>query len=128
MPILAINEKSYYNWLLKVGLSDKDWAMVEKGNSAKVLIDAFPEKIFNGKVLRKSLAADMGTGSFEVEINVNCEGINPAVGMFGSTSIVTNSKYKYISIPYEALIEADGKNAFVFIPGSEGKVNDKLSK
>lgn len=121
-PILAISENGRDSWLLNVGLSDKEWSMVEIGNTAQVVLDAFPDKVLTGRVFRKSMAADLGTGSFQVEVKVNFQGLNPAVGMFGKASLVTNYKYEYQAIPYDALIEADGKNAFVFVPVGEGKV------
>jgi hypothetical protein len=53
---------------------------------------------------------------------VKCEGISPALGMFGIAKIKTNKTQKYQSIPYDALIEADGKIAYVFVPLPNGKV------
>lgn len=122
MPILAINEDVNDSWLLKVGLSDKDWALLEIGNKAEIKLDAYPDRVLTGTVFRKSLAADMGTGSFQVEIKVNCDEITPALGMFGKATIQTNKTQQYQSIPYDALIEADGKMAFVFVPLPDGKV------
>ncbi len=121
-PVLFINETNNQQWILKVGLSDKDWAIVETGNAVKVVFDAYPHKVFNGSVFRKSLASDSGTGSFQIEIKVNCQNINPAIGMFGKATIETTSIQKFHSIPYDALVEADGKNAFVFVPMPQGKV------
>jgi hypothetical protein len=122
MPVFAINENIKDSWVLKVGLSDKDWASVEIGNKASIILDAYPDKILTGTIFRKSLAADIGSGSFQVEIKVNCEGISPALGMFGKAQIETNKSQKYQSIPYDALIEADGNKAFVFVPMPNGKV------
>ncbi len=125
-PVLAINENSNDSWVLKVGLSDKDWALVEKGNTASIVLDAYPDKILTGIVSKKLLAADLASGSFQVEIKVKCEGISPALGMFGRAKIVTNNVQKYQSIPYDALIEADGKWAFVFVPLPNGKVKKQI--
>lgn len=122
MPVLAINNPTNNAWILKVGLSDKEWAAVATGNQADIVLDAFPNKIFPAKVFRKSLAADMGTGSFQVELKINFSGVNPALGMFGKAIIYTNAAYNYPSIPYDALVEADGKTAFVFVPLPGGKV------
>ena len=122
MPVLAINENIVDSWVLKVGLSDKDWALVETGNTASVVLDAYPDKILIGNVFRKSLSADIGTGSFQVEIKVKCEGLSPALGMFGKATIETDISQTYQSIPYDALIEADGNMAFVFVPMPNGKV------
>jgi RND family efflux transporter MFP subunit len=122
MPVLAINENVKDSWVLKVGLSDKDWALVETGNTASIVLDAYPDKILTGKVFQKSLAADMVSGSFQVEIKVKCEDISPGLGMFGKAKIETGKFQKYQAIPYDALIEADGKMAFVFVPIPNGKV------
>ena len=122
MPVFAINENIKNSWVLRVGLSDKDWALVETGNTASIVLDAYPDKNLSGTILRKSLAADMGSGSFLVEIKVNSKGISPALGMFGKAKIETNKFQKYKSIPYDALIEADGNKAFVFVPLTNGKV------
>jgi RND family efflux transporter MFP subunit len=121
-PVLAINEQSQNIWDLKVGLSDKDWALVEVGNQAEVVLDAFPGRVLRGTVFRKSLAADQGTGSFQVEINVQADDLKPALGMFGKVKIDTDRAVPYTAIPYEALVEADGKHAFVFVPLANGKV------
>ncbi|WP_027000323.1 efflux RND transporter periplasmic adaptor subunit [Eisenibacter elegans] len=122
MPVLAINESRSQDWDFRVGLSDREWALVEIGNPCKVVLDAFPDKVFEGEVFRKSPAAEQGTGSFQVEIKINTANIKPALGMFGKASIATNRSSEYITIPYDALIEADGKNAFVFVPIDQKRV------
>jgi RND family efflux transporter MFP subunit len=115
-PILAISESSAKGWVLKVGLSDADWALIKEADEAEVQFDAFPNQLFIGKVLRKAMAADQGSGSFTIEVEVNLKGIKPAVGMFGKAIIKSGKPVEMISIPYEALIEADGMKAFVYIP------------
>ena len=122
MPVLASNKVQNDSWVLKVGLSDREWAIIEPGNTATVVLDAFPDKILTGKVYKKSLLAEVGSGSFQIEIRVNCRGITPAVGMFGKATIETNNSITYQSIPYEALVEADGRNAYVFVPTYDGGV------
>jgi len=122
MPVLAISENVDNEWLFKTGVSDKDWVKVAVGNNAIIVFDAFPDMKFKGVVYRKSMAVDPGTGSFQIEIKVNCEGVKPAVGMFGKASITTHTNIDYIAIPHEAVVEADGKNAFVFVPMSDQRV------
>lgn len=122
MPVLAINEKASAAWLLKVGLADRDWALVQPGDAAEVVLDAFPGRKLSAKVYRKSLAAEMGSGSFVVDIQVNCDELKPAIGMFGTAEIQTTVKRSYQQLPYDALIEADGQHAFVFVPLPNGKV------
>jgi RND family efflux transporter MFP subunit len=122
VPLLAVNENSNQEWVLRVGLSDRDWAQIEIGNPSQVILAAFPNQIFEGKVFRKSAAADQGSGSFQVEIKLKSEGSNPAIGMFGKALIETAKTSQIVPIPYDALIEADGKYAFVFVPDGDTKV------
>lgn len=115
-PILAINETSQNNnYVLKVGLTDKEWASVKIGQKAIVTLDGYPEEHFDAFVFRKSQAADAALGSFQVELKLNLEKSKPAVGMFGKAEIKSVNTEDFIIIPYNSLIEADGNKAFVFI-------------
>lgn len=122
-PVLVINETSGNNdWTLKLGVTDKEWAAIPIGESASVTIDAFPGKRFNATVFRKSQAADQNSGSFEVELKLEMIGMHPAIGMFAKAIIRDNVKKSLFTIPYDALIEADGNKAFVFAPDGNNKV------
>ncbi len=122
-PVLSINEISgSVGWILKLGVSDKQWASLEAGDKAVVNIDAFGDKQIAGFVSRKSLAADASNGSFQVEVKLTGSIEKPALGMFGKATIFLDKIDKVVSIPYDALIEADGNRAFVFIPSGINKV------
>lgn len=114
-PILAINETSQNNnYLLKVGLTDVEWAAVKIGQKATVTLDGYPDKQFEATIFRKSQAADAALGSFQVELKLDMENSKPAVGMFGKATIQAQGTEDVLTIPYDALIEADGTTAFVF--------------
>jgi len=122
-PVLAISESnSQSNWLLKVGVSDKDWAGIQPGQKAIVELDAFRGKKFEASVYRKSQAPDATSGSFQVDLKIRVNNEKPAVGMFGKATIASGVPAKSIIIPYDALVEADGKKAFVFVPSDSNKV------
>lgn len=113
--ILAINETSgASDWVLKVGVTDKEWAAIEIGNKATVTLDAFADKTFEAFVFRKSQAADIGSSSFQIEIKVSLGNTRPAVGMFGKANIITKHDANVMVIPYGSLVEADGNKGFVF--------------
>jgi RND family efflux transporter MFP subunit len=123
MPVLAINETSGAgDWVLKLGVTDKEWSMIQQGNKASVTLDAFPGKIFAGNVFRKSQAADQSSGSFQVEIKIALPNVKPAIGMFGKATIEVGNKTSLPTVPYDAVIEADGNNAFVFVPVDSSRV------
>jgi RND family efflux transporter MFP subunit len=122
-PVFAINESSGNNdWTLKLGVTDKEWAAIAIGKTASVTIDAFPGKTFSATVFRKSQAADPNSGSFQIEMKLAMNGIRPAIGMFAKATIQTDEQKKLPTIPYDALIEADGNTAFVFVPDGSSKV------
>lgn len=115
-PVLLINETSHNNnYLLKVGLTDTEWASTKIGQKATVTLDGYPGKTFEAFVFRKSQSADTALGSFQVELKLMMNDSKPAVGMFGKAEIKTDHSQDFIVIPYNALLEADGNKAFVYV-------------
>lgn len=122
-PVLLINETKQNNtYLLKVGVTDREWAMINPGQTATVTLDGYADKKFDAFVFRKSQAADPTLGSFQVELKLKLKDIKPAVGMFGKAEISTNQDENVKVIPYDALVEADGIKAFVFTLDGANKV------
>ena len=123
MPVLAINEtQRNNNYLLKVGVTDREWALINLGQTATVTLDGYADKKIDAFVFRKSQAADRSLGSFQIELKLKLKDIKPAVGMFGKAEIATNYDENVKVIPYGSLVEADGDKAFVFIPDGADKV------
>jgi len=115
MPVLLINSTAQHNsYTLKVGVTDREWAMVKTGQTAKVTLDGYAGRQFDAAVFRKSQAADQALGSFQVELKLKLNDIKPAVGMFGKAEIATSQGENVVAIPYGSLVEADGNKGFVF--------------
>ncbi|XHR95017.1 efflux RND transporter periplasmic adaptor subunit [Mucilaginibacter sp. UC70_90] len=115
MPVLLINSTEQHNsYSLKVGVTDREWAIIKSGQTAKVTLDGYVGQKFDAVVFRKSQAADRELGSFQVELKLNLNGIKPAVGMFGKAEIATHQDENVMVIPYNSLVEADGNKGFVF--------------
>ncbi len=114
-PVLAINEsKANYDYVLKVGVTDREWAAIRINQKASVVLDGFPNKTIPAHVFRKSQASNNAGGSFQIELKLQLGSVQPAVGMFGKAEIFTEATNHSFVIPYEALIEADGNKAFIF--------------
>jgi RND family efflux transporter MFP subunit len=123
-PVLAINElNANKNWLLKISVTDKDWTSITLNQKAEIKVDAFTDKTFHGFVSKKALASDQSNGSFQIEIKIIDANEKFAVGMFAKTKIEIPITTEYPTIPFEALIEADGNKAMVFVP-----INDKVKR
>jgi RND family efflux transporter MFP subunit len=121
-PVLAINETDNSNYILKVGVTDKEWAAISISQRAVVTLDGYPNKSFEAYVFRKSLTSDRATGSFQIELKTKLGDVKPATGMFGKVQIIAAQIHSLPVIPYDALIEADGNKAFVYTTSGNNKV------
>lgn len=121
-PVFIINENTNAGWILKAGLTDQQWASVDIGDKAIVNIDAYPNQTFRAKVSKKLLSVDPYSGSFPIELTIEIGNAKPAVGMYATAMIETKKQSNLFIIPYDALIEADGNQAFVFVPFNNTQV------
>jgi RND family efflux transporter MFP subunit len=122
-PVLLTNSSGKRNsYSLKVGVTDREWAIIKIGQKAKVTLDGYAGQAFDATVFRKSQAADREQGSFQIELKLQLNGIKPAVGMFGKAEIATHQDESVMVIPYASLVEADGNRGFVFTTVSATRV------
>lgn len=115
-PVLQTNADGKSDWVLKVGISDRDWARIQLGDHASVSIDAFPGETFMAKLAQKSSGVDPNTGTFSAELRLT-ETLPPAIasGLFGKAVITPSSKQNVWSIPYDALLDAGSQSGYVFV-------------
>lgn len=115
-PILLLNGAQKGNWILKVAASDRDWALLKKGDRALLTTDALPGKELNGEVVRKSEGLDPATGTFPILIQVNGKDLKGlATGLIGKAKLMTSAATSYWQLPYDALLDGDAEEAFVFV-------------
>jgi RND family efflux transporter MFP subunit len=117
--VLQVNGAQSGKWQLKVGISDREWAILKLNDPAKIETTATPGQFSDGVVSRKSEGVDAATGTFTAYITLT--GNKPeaiAAGMFGKAilhpSKTTEHKGTW-QIPYEALLDGDGDSGFVFV-------------
>lgn len=117
--ILKTNGAASGKWMLRVGISDYEWAVLRLGDPAKIQTSSLPGQTFEGRVSRKSEGVDAATGTFSADISFS--GKKPeaiAAGMFGK-AIIEPSKMAAgkgnWQIPYEALLDGDGDSGYVFV-------------
>lgn len=113
-PVLLTNGASKGHWLLKVSVSDREWAAIRVGDAATITSDALPNQIFESRVSRKSVGTDAFSGTFNIDLQVK----NPAglaSGLFGNAVIRTKQNQTSWQIPYEALLDGNANSGYVFI-------------
>lgn len=123
MPILLTNSTvANGSYILKVGVTDLEWAAINVGQPAKVSLDGYTGQQFDASVSRKLHSADREIGSFQVELRLKLGKVTPPVGMFGKAEISTNSEENAVIIPYSSLVEADGDKGFIYTAVGTNKV------
>lgn len=120
IPAFVLFETGAGDWVVKISVSDREWARLNTGMRAKVAIDAYPNTTFEGKVTDLAPAADPSNGLYPVEIRVAPQGKRFAPGLFAQADITPPKSRNYITVPIEAIVEGDGRSAFVFAPDADG--------
>lgn len=116
MPVLQTNGGKSGNWYLKVSVSDNEWATIRINDKAEVELDAYPGKRFEARVHRKSEGIDPYSGTFSVDLKLINSGMSDfASGLYGRAEIQPNEKLSTWVIPFDALLDADGMNGYVFV-------------
>jgi RND family efflux transporter MFP subunit len=118
-PILLTNGGGKGGWILRAGISDKQWATIKAGDKGTVKIDAFPENTFQARVIRKSETSDPQTGAFTVELAIGSGNAKLASGMFGAVQLNSGEPQTSWSVPYEAVLDANDNEGFVFITNDQ---------
>ena len=127
-PVLAIGETgTKADWIVKAGVSDAEWSALRLNQPATVQFDAFPGQTFEAFISRKARAADLASGSFVIELTVKLRNENVALGMFAKATIAATAPHTATTIPYDALIEANGNEAFVFVPNGNGVIKKAIT-
>ncbi len=122
LPVYLLTGAGPANWVVRVSVPDKDWAKIRTGDRADIRFDAYPEQVFKGKVSLVAPTADPINGLYPVELKLDARDQRFASGLFAKTVILPqqNAGTPRILVPIEAIVEGDGKRAFVFVPGADG--------
>jgi RND family efflux transporter MFP subunit len=125
-PVVLLNGANKGIWVLKVGLSDRDWAATQVGDPAEIAIDAAPGEKYSGSVLAKSEGVDPVTGTLWVSLRISgAPTAQLAAGLFGKAKIRPRKQIKSWVIPYDAILDGNATEGFVFIT-KDGKTAEKV--
>ena len=114
---------------VEVQVVESDLASVVKGYDAQVLLPAFPDTLFRGRIASINPVLDPETRTARVKVLLrNPEGhILP--GMFSRVILDGRVSEDRVLVPVEALIERDGRTfVFVFEPLEDGRSGEGLAK
>ena len=97
--------------IIRVNLNEVDIAKVHVGQPARITLDAYPQKVFTGKVSFVAPSAELieKIKVFKVEISLDELSEAFRTGMSANVEILGEKRDKAVSIPLEALQKRDGK-------------------
>ncbi|MBK7811170.1 MAG: efflux RND transporter periplasmic adaptor subunit [Saprospiraceae bacterium] len=102
-------------WVVKGGLTERDWAKVEAGDKVEARIEAWPDQIISAVIDYKASASTNPNGTFDISIPLNKLPFKPAAGMVVECNIFPKKKEKRILVPIESLVNINGSTASLFI-------------
>ncbi len=122
-PVLLQNGAGKGNWVLRVGVSDREWAAIKTGDKAYIEPETGSGDKIEANVSRKSEGVDPASGTFTVDLKpLSLQNIEVATGLFGRAMIIPSEKLDAWSVPYDAIIDGDRDSGFVFITDDEKTV------
>lgn len=97
--------------IIRVNLNEVDIAKVHVGQPVRISLDAYPQKIFSGKVSFVAPSAELveKIKVFKVEVTLDELGEAFRTGMSANVEILGEKRDKATSIPLEALQKRDGQ-------------------
>ena len=104
-PIVSL----VYTETLKIvaNILEKDIPLLKGGMKAKIRVEAYPERIFEGKVEKINSALDLSTRTLQAEIYIPNADRSLKPGMFANVDLVLLERPQALVIPREAVLEGD---------------------
>ena len=116
---------------LLVGISESDYSKVKKGNEVNITVDAFPGKVFIGKINRIYPTINESTHTFNVEVIVPNKDNVLRPGMYARVTVQFGVNHSVV-VPDTAIVKQTGSGErFVYILNDDGTVtyqNVKLGR
>ncbi len=113
-PVFFVSAHNSGEWLIKVGLTDKDWARINVGERTQIKLEAYSDEVFEGIIKKIAETADQATGTFETEISLQTQGKKMASGMMAEVQFSPTQGSPKQIIPLGALVESNGKDGIIF--------------
>ncbi len=100
---------------IRLSIAEKDFPLIKLNQPAEVQVDAYPDKVFLGKVIQKNPAISSVSRTFIAEVEVPNQGLLLRPGMFARVKIKVGQGQGVI-IPESAIVPLPGSNVnYVFV-------------
>jgi len=124
-PIYSIVDLHNMSMVAKV--DETDIAKFQENQTATVTLEAYPGKVFKGRVVKISNTAttnEAGATAFEVTIQLDLSNIPLKIGMTGTADVTVAKKKGALVVPIDALIEKKGKKYVFKVVNGKAKLQE----
>src|SRR5579872_586120 len=125
--VLQFNGADRNDYVVRFGVSDRDWAVLHKGDKASVAMDAYPGQYFTGVITKMAEEADPQGGTYAIEVTVAPAGHKLAPGLFCNVQLQPPAGHRYAFIPAYALAEGEGSTGFVYTLNADRRTVTRLA-
>ena len=101
-PVMAIADMQ--SMRVKIHVNEQDYVYLDKDDTVTVLVEAYPDASFSGKVDRIGVKADPNTNTFEVEILVANPNLVFKAGLTATVNITIDEIEDAIMIPQSCIL------------------------
>jgi multidrug efflux system membrane fusion protein len=112
------------DWVVRVALTDKDIVKFSLGDSALVVMDAFPARKFRAEITELGAIADPVTGTYEAELRILHPDPQFRSGFISRADLYPTQTISTAVVPLESLLGANDNLASVYVY-SEGAVKKR---
>lgn len=98
---------------------EKDIPLLKPAMKAKIRTEAYPGKVFEGRVARINTGLDLNTRTLQAEIEIPNSGRLLKPGMFARIEVVLLEKPEVLAIPSNAVMENQGEKFVYLLEGNK---------
>jgi RND family efflux transporter MFP subunit len=107
---------------LRVPIPERDAPLVKEGRPAEFRSEAFPGKVFHGKISRFAGGLDRSTRTMLVEVDLDNSKHELLPGMFGQVTLLLEDRPDCLVLPVRVLHHDNAGKNYVLAAGADGKV------
>ncbi|MBC7843429.1 MAG: efflux RND transporter periplasmic adaptor subunit [Gemmatimonadaceae bacterium] len=113
--------------VVRIGLPDRDAVRVKIGDAADVTFDALAGQHFTARVTQRAATATSGSGDYAVEVTLPHSANSLPTGLVARVTLrtagdaVASAAASRVLVPLDALVDADGDSAAVFVLHADGR-------
>lgn len=108
---------------VKVFLTERDYVHLDRNDPVLIKVEAYPERLFKGRIDRIGITADARTNTFAVEILADNRNLVLKPGLSARVYLTTRVLKDVILIPQNAVLYRDkGTDVFILVEGKMAEV------